>query len=66
MTKGKCKVAASVWVYRVGDMNDKGRKAICTWLRKLADDLQNKPEAFGYTFRARYLYAPMEMGGMLS
>ena len=50
------KVAASVTVYRVGDMTTRGRKAVCGWLRKLADDLQNEPEAFAKTFRARYLY----------
>ena len=49
-------VAASVTVYRVGDMTTRGRKAVCGWLRKLADDLQNEPEAFAKTFRARYLY----------
>lgn len=50
------KVAASVTVYRVGDMTTRGRKAVCGWLRKLADDLQNEPEAFAKTFSARYLY----------
>ena len=52
----KTRVAASVTVYRVGDMTTRGRKAVCGWLRKLADDLQNEPEAFAKTFRARYLY----------
>jgi hypothetical protein len=37
-------------------MTTRGRKAVCGWLRKLADDLQNEPEAFAKTFRARYLY----------
>jgi hypothetical protein len=49
-------VAASVTVYRVGDMTKRGRKAVCGWLRKLANDLQDEPEAFAKTFRARYLY----------
>ncbi len=52
----KTRVAASVTVYRAADMTAKGRKAVCGWLRKLADDLQNEPEAFAKTFRARYLY----------
>lgn len=56
MKNEKQNVAASVTVYRVGDMSMKGRKAVCDWLRKLADDLQNEPEAFAKTFRARYLY----------
>jgi len=58
MKKTQDKVAASVTVYRVGDMTTRGRKAVCGWLRKLADDLQNEPEAFAKTFRARYLYSP--------
>jgi hypothetical protein len=49
-------VAASVTVYRVADMTTKGRKEVCGWLRKLADDLQREPESFAKTFRARYLY----------
>jgi hypothetical protein len=56
MKNEKQAVAASVTVYRVGDMTAKGRKAVCGWLRKLADDLQNEPEAFAKTFRARYMY----------
>ena len=56
MKKQGDKVAASVTVYRVGDMTTRGRKAVCGWLRKLADELQNEPEAFAKTFRARYLY----------
>jgi hypothetical protein len=56
------KVAASVTVYRVGDMTTRGRKAVCGWLRKLADDLQNEPEAFAKTFRARYLYPANALG----
>ena len=62
-TKKGDKVAASVTVYGVGDMTTRGRKAVCGWLRKLADELQNEPEAFAKTFRARYLYpanAPLE------
>ena len=55
-TKKGDKVAASVTVYGVGDMTTRGRKAVCGWLRKLADELQNEPEAFAKTFRARYLY----------
>ena len=55
--RDKQAVAASVTVYLVGDMTAKGRKAVCGWLRKLADDLQNEPEAFAKTFRARYLYS---------
>ena len=58
MKKTQDKVAASVTVYRVGDMTTRGRKAVCGWLRKLADDLQNEPEAFAKTFRTRYLYSP--------
>lgn len=54
--RDKQAVAASVTVYRVGDMTAKGRKAVCGWLRKLADDLQNEPEAFAKTFRARHMY----------
>ena len=56
MKNEKQAVAASVTVYRVADMTTKGRKAVCGWLRKLADDLQNEPETFAKTFRARYLY----------
>ena len=56
MNKAQHKVAASVTVYRVDDMKTRGRKAVCGWLRKLADDLQNEPEAFAKTFRARYMY----------
>ena len=52
----KDKVAASVTVHQVADMTDKGRKAVCDWLRKLARDLQREPDAFSKTFRARYLY----------
>jgi hypothetical protein len=52
----KDKVAASVTVYQVADMTDKGHKAVCDWLRKLAKDLQREPDAFSKTFRARYLY----------
>lgn len=50
-------VAASVTVYRVDGMTTRGRKAVCGWLRKLADDLYTEPEAFAETFRARYLYS---------
>jgi hypothetical protein len=50
-------VAASLTVYRVADMSDKGRKEICDWLRKQARDIQREPESFGQRFRARYLYA---------
>ena len=57
MTKTHDKAAASLTVYRVADMTDKGRKEICDWLRKLARDLQREPESFGKTFRARYFYA---------
>ena len=39
MKKTTDKVAASVTVYQVADMTTKGRKAVCGWLRKLADDL---------------------------
>ena len=58
MKKTQDKVAASVTVYQVADMTTKGRKAVCGWLRKLADDLQREPESFAKTFRARYLYSP--------
>jgi len=50
------KVAASVTVYQVADMTDKGRKEVCDWLRRLARNLQREPESFAKTFRARYLY----------
>lgn len=50
------KVAASVTIYRVPEMTTKGRKNICDWLRKLADDIQREPEAYAKTFRARYHY----------
>jgi hypothetical protein len=56
MKKTQDKVAASVTVYQVADMTDKGRKEVCDWLRKLARDLQREPESFAKTFRARYLY----------
>ena len=56
MKKQGDKVAASLTVYQVADMTDKGRKEVCDWLRKLARDLQREPETFAKTFRARYLY----------
>ena len=56
MKKIQVKVAASVTVYQVADMTDKGRKEVCDWLRKLAGVLQREPESFAKTFRARYLY----------
>ena len=56
MKKTRDKVAASVTVYQVEDMTDKGCKEVCDWLRKLARDLQREPESFAKTFRARYLY----------
>ena len=56
MKNEKHAVAVSVTVYRGCDMTTRGRKAVCVWLRKLADDLQNEPESFAKTFRARYLY----------
>jgi hypothetical protein len=46
-------------VYRVADMTKKGRKAVCGWLRKLANDLEKEPDAFAKRFRARYLYVAM-------
>ena len=58
MKKTQDKAAASVTVYQVANMTTKGRKAVCGWLRKLADDLQREPESFAKTFRARYLYSP--------
>ncbi len=57
MKKQNNKVAASVTVYEVANMTDKGRKEVCDWLRKLARDFQREPEAFAKTFRSRYLYA---------
>lgn len=60
MKKQGDKVAASVTVYQVADMTDKGRKEVCDWLRKLARDIQGKPESFAKTFRARYFYTPNE------
>ena len=56
MKKQGDKVVASLTVYQVADMTDKGRKEVCDWLRKLARDLQHEPETFAKTFRARYLY----------
>jgi hypothetical protein len=56
MNETKDKVAASLTVYRVADMTAKGRKAVCKWLRKIADDLEREPEGFATRFRARYLY----------
>ena len=53
-------------VYRVADMTKKGRKEVCGWLRKLADDLQREPESFAKTFRARYLYSPNKINGHAS
>jgi len=55
------KVAASLTVYRIADMTPKGRKAICSWLRKLAADIQKEPESFAKMFRARYLYNAQEV-----
>lgn len=52
------KVAASVTVYRISDMTKKGRREICAWLYKLADDIQAEPDSFAKTFRARYHYSP--------
>lgn len=51
-------VAASVTVHHVADMTTKGRKAVCDWLRRIADELQAEPDAFSANFRARYMYAP--------
>lgn len=56
MTETKDKVAASVTVYRIPDMTFKGRKAICKWLRGLADAIEREPESFAKTFRARWMY----------
>ncbi len=56
MKKTKMKVAASVTVYRIADMTDKGRKEFCDWLHKLARDFQSKPKSFTKMFRERYLY----------
>ena len=39
MNETKDRVAASLTIYRVADMTAKGRKAVCKWLRKVADDL---------------------------
>lgn len=50
------KVAATLTVHRVADMTKKGRKEVSNWLRRLADDIQEHPESFAKTFRARYLY----------
>lgn len=59
------KVAASVMVYRVAEMTESGRKGVCNWLRRLADDLECEPEAFSKKFRARYMYSD-ENGGKRS
>lgn len=56
MNDKQTKVAASVTVYGVPDMTDKGRKDVCDWLRKLARDIQREPNALAKKFRARYLY----------
>lgn len=57
MKKQEFGVAASVTVHRVSKMSRTGRRKVCEWLRKLADDLQNEPDAFAKRFRARYHYA---------
>lgn len=57
------KVAASLTVHRVGDMTAGGRKRVCGWLRKIADDLQKEPDAFSKRFRARYYYQPTAYAG---
>lgn len=54
----KVRVAASVVVHQIPNMTEKGRRIICQWLRKLAKDIQNEPDAFAKTFRARYFYTP--------
>jgi hypothetical protein len=54
--KDSYRVAASLVVYGISDMTDKGRKAICDWLRQLARGIQHEPEACAKTFRARYYY----------
>lgn len=56
--KTKHKVAASLTVYEISNMTQRGRKNICNWLRRLARDITAEPEAFSKRFRARYLYAP--------
>lgn len=55
--KTKDKVAASLLVRDIPNMTEKGRKAICNWLRRQATNIQLAPSAYGKTFRARYLYS---------
>jgi len=57
MKKTQYKVAVSVTVHQGADMTMKRRKAVCEWLRTLADDLQREPEYFAKTFRAQYLFS---------
>lgn len=58
MSKQGEREAASVVIHRVADMTAEGRREVCDWLRRLADNLESEPEAFAKTFRGRYLYAP--------
>ena len=62
----KFRVAASVHVYDVPLMTTVGRKSVCDWLRKLADDLQDEPEIFAVAFRARYWYPVKDEGEEVS
>ena len=56
--KDEYKVAASLMVYDIPAMTYAGRRCICNWLRRLAKTIQSEPEAFGKTFRSRYMYTP--------
>jgi hypothetical protein len=51
------KSAAILTVHRIPEMTKKGRRDVCSWLRRLADDIQNEPKTFAKTFRARYMYS---------
>ena len=55
-SKARCKVAASLTVYKASEMTDKGRKTVCDWLRKQLRYVQREPKSLGPVFRARYLY----------
>lgn len=52
----KCKVAASMVIYRIPAMSLRGRKNVVNWMRRIARDMLREPESFSRTFRARYFY----------
>lgn len=55
-TKTTTKTAAMITVYQIQNMTDKGRRAVCGWMRARANEIEKHPEAFCNVFRARYLY----------